>query len=380
MSQRRGHGEGTIYKRKSDGRWVAEITLGRQHGGKRRKKIIYRKTRKAAQEALIKNLSDMQQGLPIDSAKQTLATFLLSWLENTVKGSRAVNTYKSYANTVHKHIIPVLGDLQLSKLQPQQLQYLYRMKREEGLTRTVQLIHAVLHNALALAVKWELIPRNIVEVVDTPKVPRKEIKVLTFEEVNRFLKTAQDDPFYALYVVAVTSGLRQGELFALKWSDLNREAGTIQVQRQLQWVRGEAQFREPKSAKSRRTVTLPEVAIEALRKHKVEQAKQRLVAGAKWHDLGLIFTSSLGTPLHRSNLLQRYFYPMLEKAGVPRIRFHDLRHTAATLLLEQGIHPKIVQERLGHSQISMTLDTYSHVLPTMQQEVAEKLDAILDLA
>jgi len=378
MPRRRGAGEGSVYHRK-DGRWVAEITIGRKPGGKRCTKIFYRKTRKAAQEVLIKYISDRQQGLPIDSEKKTLATFLISWLENTVKGSRAVNTYKSYANTVLKHIIPVLGEVQLSKLQPQQLQYLYRMKREEGLTRTVQLIHTVLHNALGLAVKWELIPRNIVKVVDTPKVPRKEMKVLTLEEVQRFLRTAQDDPLYALYVVAVTSGLRQGELFAMKWSDLNREAGTVQVQRQLQWVGGEALFREPKTAKSRRTVTLPEVAIEALRKHKVEQAKQRLAAGAKWNDLGLIFTSSLGTPLHRSNLLQRYFYPLLKKARVPRVNFHELRHTAATLFLSQNIHPKIVQERLGHSQISTTLDTYSHVLPTMQQEVADKLDAILNL-
>ena len=317
--------------------------------------------------------------MPIDPTKQTLAEFLTRWLEDTVKSTRAHNTYLSYYYTV-KHIISVLGGVQLAKLQPQQLQALYRIKREEGLTRTVRLLHAVLHNALGQAVKWGLIPRNIAAVVEAPKVPRKEMKVLTPEEVHRFLNTAQDDPLFALYVLAVTSGLREGELFALKWSDFNKGTCIIQVQRQLQWVRGKAQLTEPKTAKSRRTVTLPKMAIKALRKHKVEQAKQRLSAGGNWNSLELIFTSSRGTPLNRPNFLQRHFYPLLEKAGVPRVRFQDLRHTAATLLLSQNIHPKIVQERLGHSNISTTMDIYSHVLPTMQQEVADKLDAILDLA
>lgn len=379
MSKCRGDGEGSIYQRK-DGRWVAVITLGRDKGGKVNKKFIYRKTRKEALEALIKYRAEQQQGLlSSHPEKLTMADFLTRWLENTVKGSRAVNTYDSYKNIVHKHIIPILGNVLLTKLHPQQLQHLYRMKQDEGLTRTVQLIHVTLHTALSLAVKWEYVDRNVAKAVNTPKVPRKEMKVLTVGEVNRFLKTAQDDPLYALYVVAVASGLRQGELFALKWSDFNKEAGTIQVQRQLQWVRGEVQFREPKTARSRRTVELPANVIKVLEKHKEEQASQRLAAGDDWHDIGLIFTSRLGTPLHRSNMLQRSFYPLLKRAGLPKIRFHDLRHTAATLLFEQGVNSKVVQERLGHSQISMTLDIYSHVLPTMQQEAANKLGAILEL-
>ena len=168
-------------------------------------------------------------------------------------------------------------------------------------------------------------------------------------------------------------------MLALKWKDFDREAGTLHIQRQIQWVKGKAQFKEPKTSKSRRTVMLPRAAVAALQTHRARQAEQRLAAGGKWQNHGLIFTSEVGTAINQSNLLSKSFYPLLKKAEVPRIRFHDLRHTAATLLLQQGVHPKIVQERLGHSRISMTLDTYSHVLPAMQQEAADKMDAILDL-
>ena len=377
MSRRRGNNEGSVYKR-SDGRWVGVISC-QDFYGRVRRKYIYGKTRKAVQEKLIKNLSDQHKGLLIAPEKQTLEDFLTRWLKDSVKGSTSEKTHESYSCVVRKHIVPIIGHIPLRKLQPQQVQYLYRKKQEEGLTRTVQLIHAVLHRALNQATKWRLVSRNVTDAVDRPKFPRREMKVLNPDEANRFLKTARDGPLYALYVLAITCGLRQGELLALKWKDFNREAGTLQIQRQVQWVKGKAQFKEPKTAKSRRTVMLPQVAVKALQKHRVVQAEQRLANGNKWQDYDLIFTSEVGTAINQSNLLSKSFYPLREKAEVPKIRFHDLRHTAATLLLQQGVHPKIVQERLGHSQISLTLDTYSHVLPTMQQEAADKMDAILDL-
>lgn len=377
MPRRRGNNEGSIYKR-NDGRWAAVISC-RDFHGRNRRKYIYGKTRKAVQEKLIKNLADQHKGLIIASEKQTLEEFLVRWLQDSVKGTTSENTLVSYTCIVRKHIVPILGSIPLQKLQPQQVQYLYRKKQEEGLTRTVQLIHAVLHRALNQAMKWNMVQRNVTDIVDRPKFPRREMKVLTQDEVNCFLKSAREGSLYALYVLAITCGLRQGELLALKWKDFDREAGTLHIQRQIQWVKGKAQFKEPKTSKSRRTVMLPRAAVAALQTHRARQAEQRLAAGGKWQNHGLIFTSEVGTAINQSNLLSKSFYPLLKKAEVPRIRFHDLRHTAATLLLQQGVHPKIVQERLGHSRISMTLDTYSHVLPAMQQEAADKMDAILDL-
>lgn len=378
MSKRRGHGEGSIFKRK-DGLWVTRVTIGRDARGKVKKLTTYHKTRKEAKEALIKALGDRQRGLPIDPSRQTVADFLIRWLEDSVKGSTRPRTYECYAGVINRHIIPAVGSLRLSKLSPQRLQRLYREKQETGLTRTVQLIHAVLHRALSQALKWGLVPRNVSDAVDRPRVARKEMQVLTPDQLNCLLEAARNDALHALYVMAVTTGLRQGELLALKWSDINLDIGTLQVQRQLQWLKGAASFTEPKSAKSRRSLVLPEMTIASLKKHRVRQNEARLAMGSVWHDNDLIFCSSIGTALNQSNLTKR-FHALLAKAGLTRIRFHDLRHTAATLLLQKGVHPKIVQEMLGHSQISLTLDTYSHVLPAMKREAATKMDEILAVA
>ncbi len=378
MTKRRGRGEGCIYKRK-DGRWSAIVTISQDlsPSGKPKKKYIYGRTRKEVQDAMVKLRSDIQKGLPISTGNTTVKRFMLNWLEDSVKGSTALKTYESYRGIVHNHIIPTIGYHKLKQLQPRHLQHLYRIKQDAGLTHTVRLIHAVLHRALSQALRWGMVPRNVSDAVDRPKIPKREMNVLIPEEVKELLQAAQDDDLYALYVLAVSTGLRQGELLGLKWTDFNPRAGTLQIQRQVQWDKGKAYFKEPKSAKSRRTVHLTILATKALKKHKAQQAKQRLTAGADWQNIGLIFTTSIGTPINQSNLLKNSFYPLLEKAGVLRIRFHDLRHTAATLLLRQGVHPKVVQELLGHSQISLTLDTYSHVLPSMQKEAADKMDAII---
>lgn len=387
-SKRRGHGEGSIFKRK-DGRWCASYVIGRRPDGRLKRGYIYGKTRAEVAAELTKVLAKKIDGLPVDASKQTVGEFLDAWLEDVAKPTVRPRTYDCYSDIVERHIKPALGGVRLSKLSPQHLQKLYREKQEAGLTHTVRLCHAVLHRAFGQAAKWGLIVRNPADLVDPPKVPKKEFTPLSPEEAQRFLVAAEGDRFYALYVLAITCGLRQGELLGLKWEDIDLERGTLQVRRQLQWVRAEGEERmgrkrvepkwvltEPKSAKSRRVVTLPAVAVAALKKHKVRQMEERLRLGEVWQDLGFVFTTPIGTPQDASNLLKHSFYPLLEKAGVPRIRFHDLRHTCATVLLAQGVHPKLVQEQLGHSQISLTLDTYSHVMPDMKREVAAKMDAL----
>lgn len=381
-------GDGSVYQRQ-DGKWVGEATVGRRADGARDRRYVYADTCEEAQEKLRKLLYERDRGLLADPGKQTLGEFLASWLRDVAKPSVRQRTYRNYAGVVNTHISPVLGGIRLVKLSPQHLQRFYREKQEQGLTRTVRLCHAVLHRALGQATKWGLIPRNPADLVDPPKVPKKEFKPLSPEEAQRFLAAAEGDRFHALYVLAVTCGLRQGELLGLKWEDLDLERGVLQVRHQLQWVRAEGEERkgkkraepkwvltEPKSAKSRRVVSLPAVAVAVLKKHKAAQAEERLRMGEVWQDLGFVFCTSIGTPESPSNLRKRSFVPLLEKAGLPKVRFHDLRHTCATVLLAQGVHPKLVQEQLGHSQISLTLDTYSHVMPDMKREVAAKMDAL----
>lgn len=380
--KRRGHGEGSIYRR-ADGRWCASYVIGRGPDGRLKRGYIYGETRAEVAAELTKVLAKKIDGLPVGGSRQTVAEFLDAWLQDVAKPSVRPRTYDCYSDIVERHIKPALGGVRLSKLSPQHLQKLYREKQEAGLTRTVRLCHAVLHRALGQAAKWGLVPRNVADLVDAPKVPKKEFTPLSPEEAQRFLAAAEGDRFYALYVLAVVCGLRQAELLALRWGDLNLEEGTLQVRHQLQWRKrkdGEEGpawvLTEPKSAKSRRVVTLPAVAVAALKKHKVRQMEERLRLGEVWQEHGLVFPSEIGTPMQPSNLIRRSFHPLLEKAGLPRIRFHDLRHTCATVLLAQGVHPKLVQEQLGHSQISLTLDTYSHVMPDMKREVAAKMDAL----
>lgn len=272
------------------------------------------------------------------------------------------------------------------------------------MTARLRMMHSVMHRALAEGVKWHLISGNVADLVDAPKTPHREMKALNPQEAARFLEAAKDDRLFALFVLAVTTGLRLGELLGLKWGDVDMTEGMVQVQRSLQWgqvaagplpeaekkpgskredkssaqgTRRGFYFTEPKTARSRRTVVLPEVTLTALRKHRIQQVEERLKLGEVWQDHGLVFSGEAGSPLAESGICRKSFYPILERARLPRIRFHDLRHTAASLLLAAGENPKIVQEMLGHSSISMTLDRYSHVIPSMQKAAAAKMDAIL---
>jgi integrase len=384
MAKHRGHNEGSIYQRKEDGLWCASVTVGRDPTGRVKRRMIYGKTRKEVQDALVKLLADAQKGIPLDPTRQTVGDYLTRWLEDSVRGTVRPATHENYGYAL-KHILPTIGSVPLVKLTPQHLQKLYREKQDAGLTRMVLLIHAVMHKALSQAEKWNLVPRNVAALVDPPKIVSKEFHALSPEEAGRLLAAAVDDRLHALYALAISCGLRQGELLGLKWEDVDADKGTLTVRRQLQWVktkdgdneRQQPIFTEPKSVKGRRTIYLPATAVSALRRHRVRQAEEKLRLGEAWHEHGLVFTTTVGTPMNAASLRNRSFHALLDRAELPRVRFHDLRHTCATLLLGQGVHPKLVQEQLGHSQIAVTLDTYSHVTAPMMKDAASKMDAIL---
>ena len=370
MPRKRGQNEGSIFQRK-DGLWVAQVTVQGKHVGK------YCKTQREARDWLKETLSQIDSGMSLAAARTTLEEYLEEWL-TTYKTSVRPKTIQQYSQIVHQHIIPSLGGIKLKDLRPDQIQVLYNAKLNAGVsTRTVIYIHAVLHRSLELALKWGLIGRNPVDVVTRPKFRRKEMQTLNDDQVRAFLSCAKGTRLDVLFWIAISTGMRQGEILGLKWSDLDWVARKLHVQRQVQRLPGKGLvFSEPKSAAGRRVVVLSQMTIEKLRAHLDLQQREQILAGNKWIDNDLIFPSTIGTPLDHRNLY-REFKAILKRAGTPEIRFHDLRHTAATLMLQQGVHPKVVQERLGHADIALTLNTYSHVLPSMQEEAAEKLDNIL---
>jgi integrase len=373
-SGRRGNQEGSITQL-SDGRWQARLTL---EGGKR--KAYYGKTRGEVQQKLTAALRDRDRGLPMAvDERQTLTQYVANWLA-TVKPTVRPRTWKRYAELMNQHVVPVLGRTPVARLTPHQVQHLYSSKLEEGLSSTtVHHLHAVLHRALAQAMRLGFVARNVTELVDVPRMAERELHVLNREQVRTLLQEVRGDRLEALYGLAVSTGMRQGELLALRWCDMNLDLHTVQVRATLQRTK-EAGYTlaAPKTKQSRRQITLSQTACEALRAHRVRQIQERLAAGPAWdetHDL--VFPNTIGRAMDGTNLLHYHFYPLLKRTGLPPIRFHDLRHTAATLLLGRGINPKIVSEMLGHASIGITLDIYSHVLPDMQAHAAAEMDAAL---
>jgi integrase len=374
---RRGNNEGSIYQRESDGKWVGSVSVDYGLSGKRRRKTVYGKTRKEVSAKLKILLRDQQRGLPIIIERSTVGEFLDKWLENSVKPTVRPRTYASYSDMVRLHIAPALGRYQLTKLEPQQVQVFLGAKLDTGLSpRTVQYCHAILHRALGQAYKWGLVPRNVASLVDPPRVTRPEVQPLTPDQARQFLASVKGDRLEGLFTILLTLGLRRGEALGLKWSDVNLDKKTLVVRASLQRIEGKLTLSETKTDRSHRTLHLPGLTMAALKAHKIRQLEDRLLAGDRWQDSGLVFTSTVGTPLDPRNINRR-FQKALERAGLGHIRLHDLRHSAASLLISQGVHPRAVMEALGHSQISLTMNLYGHVYEQGEEEVANTMDRAL---
>jgi len=368
---RRGHGEGSIYQRK-DGRWAATISLD---GGKR--KTFYGKTRKEVQEQLKIALHEQQQGTLATGPKQTVKAYLEHWMEDVHKPNIRLSSYRRYGVFLNKHILPAIGHIQLQKLTAQQVQAFYARKLKEGLSVSmVRGMHGLLHKALDQAVRWKIISVNVCDAVSVPSAPRHEMRTLSKEQAQKLLEAAKGHRLEALLTVALATGMRKGELLALRWEDVNLEEMSLQVKRTIVGqFNGEYRENEPKTASGRRNILLPQFAIDALKQHRIRQLEARLQAGEAWVDRGLVFCNSNGDFFPLTTLYDS-FQALLKQAELPRIRFHDLRHSAATILLSMGVPAKVIQELLGHSQISVTLNTYSHVLPSMQREAMQRMNDV----
>jgi integrase len=369
---------GQIIKR-SEHSYTVRIFTGRDENGKRRyvnKQI--RGTRKDAGKYLNAALRDKDLGIFVEPLSITLNEYLKKWLESAARPRVSRRTADGYAALLDRYISDPLGKKRLDKLQPLDIQKVYAEMQARGLSaRIVRHTHSVLHNALKQAIKWSMIARNPSDFVELPRVPHKERRVLSQDEAVDFLKAADVMPHGLLFEFALLTGMRPEEYLALQWTDISFERSTATVRRALVRHKRNWSFEEPKTARSRRTVFLPEPLLKKLIAHKRKQAEERLKLGAAWQAYDLVFCSEAGTPHSIPNMTYRYFRPILEKAELPRIRLYDLRHSCATLLLIAEENPKVVSERLGHSTIVLTLDTYSHVLPTMQQKATAKLETML---
>lgn len=368
---KRADGDGLIRQRQN-GLWEIQFTL--PDGGR---KSVYGKTLTEAKNKRKSALKLVDEGVDLDKAKMTLAAYLDLWLETQVKPTRAPRTHASYAELARIHIVPKLGHVKLIELTPAHIADLMRAKEREGKSpRTVEMIRSVLVTSLGRAEKWGMIPRNVARLTDAPKARSAEVQPMTPEQARAFLASIQGDRLEALYRVALSLGLRQGEALGLSWEDIDLEAETLRVRHTLQRLHGQLSLKEPKTEKSRRTLPLPAFTVHALRAHRIRQLEERLVAGGRWEDTGLVFTTPVGGPLDGGNLLKLY-RTHLAAAGLPAFRFHDLRHSAASLLLAQGISPHEVQATLGHAHFATTMDIYAHLYPETRQRVAAAMDAIL---
>lgn len=366
---KRANGEGSIFRRK-DGRYCAAAVVD----GRRR--YVYGRTREAVARQLTSLLKAQQDGVSMPTTSETLDTFFRRWLEGAQATLRP-RTWERYEQLVRVHLRPALGKVPLRRLQPQQLHALYQQLLARGLRpATVHQLHAVIHRGLAQAARWNLVARNVAELVDAPRVHRTEMEVLSADESRRLLAAAEGTRWEALLTLALTTGMRQGELLALRWRDVDPERQVLSVTATVQRSRRSGLLvAEPKTQRSRRQVALTAGAANALRRHKALQAQERLVAKT-WSELDLVFPNRVGRHQETTRLILE-FRALLEAAELRRIRFHDLRHTAATLMLGQGVHPKVASEMLGHATIGITLDLYSHVTETMQKGAAAALDQAL---
>jgi integrase len=371
---------GQVIKR-GDNVWLVRIFTGRDEKGKRRyfNKTIHG-TKKDAVKYLTATLRDKDLGVFIEPCALSVNEYLTKWLEAAARPRLRERTLSDYTEKLKRYVRPTIGDKQLADVRPLNIQTLYGQMQANGLSaRTVRYTHAILSSAFKQAIKWHMLTRNPCEAVELPRAERREMQAFSPEDAGQFLRAAKDDEQGIIFAFALATGMRPEEYLALKWSDVELDRGVAIVRRALVWRRGGGwYFDEPKTSRSRRTVPLPASLVKSLIAHRRKQAKARLRAGSQYQNNELVFATGEGSPHNSRNLTNRHFRPILKRANLSLdFRLYDLRHSCATLLLSVGENPKVVSERLGHASIVLTLDTYSHVLPSMQQAATAKLESLL---
>jgi len=376
---------GTIEKRASGYSIRCDVGVDPVTGKRIQKRQSGFATKKEADAALAKLISEVDQKRHPNASKMTVADWLNKWLDMHCSEGLSASTVRGYRMIVELHLIPSLGGVKLAKLTALQIQDYYtgtqasgrkdaKKSREGNLSpRTVAQHHRVLHRALKQAVRLGLIPSNPCDMVDPPRYEKVAPETLSDQDVPKVLETVRGTYLYIPVLIALATGARRGEILGLRWVDVDFERSTVTIRQNLLRIKRQFIFRQPKTAESIRAVKLPKSVINELRSHQVKQKKWRLAAGQAWSDTNLVCMHEDGSPINPDSL-SSYFRAVMKDAGFQGISFHGLRHSHATILLKWDVHPKKVSERLGHSSTKLTMDTYSHVTPTMQDEVANLLD------
>jgi integrase len=366
--------------KRGENRWQVMVFRGRNELGKRQFHIKTIRGTKREAAAYARDVeTKLTTGTFVEPTKQTVRAFLEMWLSGPASQRLREATLNSYTKLIRNYVAPAIGDLKLSQLRLTDVDTVYSSMRDRGLSpRTVRYTHAVLRTALNHAVRARLLPYNPSDHATLPRQEGREMRCLSPAEVVRFLDAAKDDHWYALFELLALTGLRPSEALGLRWSDIS--GNTISVMRALTRSRTSWHLAEPKTRRSRRTVPFSHTTAKALQAHRRRQAEEKLRAGVAYIDHEFVFANTFGGPVDLKNLTHRHFRKILLAAGLPTIRLYDLRHTAATLMLSAGVNPKVASERLGHSTITLTMDTYSHVLPDMQQDAIDRVDALLRTA
>lgn len=375
MAGRGANGRSTIVKQ-DDGRWHGFVSMGAKGDGTRDRRHVSAATRAAVVEK-VKSLEARRDAGMVGTAGRAMLVdeWLDYWAENIASIRVRARTLATYRTMIRLHVSPYIGKRRLDQLQPEHLEQTYKQLLDKGLSpASVLRVHRMLHRALKIAMQRDRVARNVATLVEPPRQERpKTPEPLDVEECKRVLAAAEGLRNSARWTVALALGLRQSEALALQWKDIDFDRGTLSVRRGLHRVPGEGLvFTEPKTDRSRRTIAVPAPLIEALRRQRVAQNEERLVAGTEWDDWDLVFAQPNGRPLDKHSDYEAWI-KLLNRAKVRHIRLHDGRHTAATLLLTAGVHPRVVMELLGHSQMRTTTDIYSHVMPALAQEAADRM-------
>src|SRR5258706_1205206 len=361
MTRRRPSGEGSIFQDQR-GFWVAKITLP---DGIRREK--HSKRQDVVKKWLLTARSELRDGVLPKDENITVSQFFTNYKETVWKHTMRPNTLEVRSYLLRKHILTIIGSIKLVGLRPDHLQSLYSKKLDEGLSKlTVLIIHQLIHKALSNAEKWGMVSRNVSNLIEAPKREKRPMSVWTPEQVLQFLSATKNHPYWLIWVLAIYGSMRRGEIWGIHCEDIDLSKGTIFIQYSVSSRKGGTFLSKPKTESSIRMVKIPQDALTALKVY-LDRLNRKD---------GLLFRSSTGNFVHPSNVV-RAFKHETKKAGLPRIRFHDLRHTSVALMAAAGIHAKTVQERLGHAQLSTTLDVYYHLFPSLQDEATEKLNGML---
>jgi integrase len=377
-------------KQRSPGSWTIWIDMGTDPVTKKRKQktlTVKTNSKREAQKEMNRVLHELQTGMFVEASKLTVASYLQQWLNDAARATTSNKTFERYEQIIRVSLIPALGHVPLEKLTAIQIQSYYRKALEGGRhdgksgglsPTTVRQYHAVLRRALQQAVKWGLLVRNMADCVDVPHAIQKEQQALSAAEAQQLFDAleASGSWMYLPVLIAVATGFRRGEVLGLTWDEVDLRSGTLTVRRSLEVTKaGGIQYKPPKTRKGARSITVPQFAVSALQRHRGQQAQARLLFGPAYQDQGLVFARADGSPYNPDHLSSQYAHWLARRPELPKVRFHDLRHSNATILFQQGEHPKVVSERLGHASVKITMDVYSHVLPEMQVAAASRLDA-----